>query len=178
MTTDTRQAELPYPPNGVPAVASSDTSVAAATSMIPDLARLEGIVLACIVTSPTGLTDDELEVHTKLSHQTVSARRRTLVLKGLVEDSGERRSNRSGRKATIWVVAKEGASPPPASHRRRTRAELEASLKYAATKANAMHMLLSTLLQQHDKNGGVPLGWLSEARRLVDLYEEKPHASR
>jgi hypothetical protein len=101
---DPRQPELPYPPIGVPFVLESDTSVAAAVSLIPDLGRLEERVYGHIDRSlDRGCTDDELEVMTGLSHQTTSARRRTLVLKGLVQDSGRRRTTRSGRKATVWV---------------------------------------------------------------------------
>src|SRR3989344_3615049 len=101
---DPRQPELPCPPIGVPFVAESDTSVAAAVSILPDLGRLEERVYGYIDTSlDHGRTDDELEVLAGLSHQTTSARRRTLVLKGLVQDSGRRRATRSGRKATVWV---------------------------------------------------------------------------
>lgn len=51
-----------------------------------------------------GATDDEVEFVTGMIHQTASARRRELVLDGLVKDSGQRRDTRSGRKATVWVV--------------------------------------------------------------------------
>jgi hypothetical protein len=50
----------------------------------------------------SGLTDDELEQATGWRHQTVSARRRELVLLGKVKDSGKRRPTRSGRSATVW----------------------------------------------------------------------------
>ena len=53
-----------------------------------------------------GFTDDELEVRLALLHQTASARRRALVQKGLIVDSGETRPTRSGRKATVWVLRK------------------------------------------------------------------------
>ncbi len=37
-------------------------------------------------------------------HQTVGARVRGLVLKGIVRDSGKTRLTRSGRKAVVWEV--------------------------------------------------------------------------
>src|SRR5580658_1247613 len=85
-----------------PFVKGSDTSREAAQSLPePALARLEAVVFASIVSfGGFGCTDDELERLTELSHQTVSARRRGLVQKGRIVDSGLRRQTRSGRKAT------------------------------------------------------------------------------
>jgi len=55
-----------------------------------------------------GMTDDELEVVTGLTHQCASARRRELVLAGLVKDSGVTRLTRSGRRAVVWVLGDQG----------------------------------------------------------------------
>ncbi len=41
-------------------------------------------------------TDDELEQHLGLTHQSVSAARRTLVIRGLARATDERRLTRSG----------------------------------------------------------------------------------
>lgn len=80
-----------------------ETSRDAAKRMVPHLARLENLVLEAIrAAGPRGLCDHELESVTGLMHQTASARRRELVLAGLVEDSGERRLTPSGRKAKAW----------------------------------------------------------------------------
>lgn len=93
-----------------PYVSGSDTSQAAAESITADLPRLEALVYKLIATSGLqGRTDDELEAATQLAHQTISARRRSLVLKGRVCDSGQRRQTRSGRRATIWIL---GTAPP------------------------------------------------------------------
>lgn len=99
-----------------PYVKGSDTSQDAAESMEPHLARLQETIFSLIQNSWSGImsnmdpqlgwTDDELERWLGLPHQTVSARRRELVLKGLIEDSGERRKTRSGRKAVVWVLKK------------------------------------------------------------------------
>jgi len=96
----------------VPFVRGSDTSEAAAIRLDPE--SLEAAVFAAIARSSNGCTDDEIEVMLQLSHQTTSARRRTLVLKHRVRDSGLRRQTRSGRQAVVWVAGTsdviEGAS--------------------------------------------------------------------
>lgn len=90
----------------VPHVAGSDTSRAAAESMEPHAGTLEAKVLIAIrAAGDEGHTDDELEQVLGLSHQTTSARRRALVIRCLVKDSGERRPTRSGRGATVWIRA-------------------------------------------------------------------------
>ena len=87
----------------------SDTSREAAKRIVPHLARLESLVLEAICQAgPGGLCDHEIESATGLVHQTASARRRELVLRGLVADSGIRRNTASGRRAKAWVI--QGAS--------------------------------------------------------------------
>jgi hypothetical protein len=85
----------------------SDTSHGAATEIRPHIGRLQSLVLYWIrEAGQRGLTDDELEQTIHRSHQTVSARRRELVLLNLVTDSGRRRRTRSGRRAAVWVIKK------------------------------------------------------------------------
>lgn len=55
--------------------------------------------------SPGGCTDDELEQLIRRSHQSVSSARNALVADGWLYDSGDRRTNRSGRKAVVWALA-------------------------------------------------------------------------
>lgn len=52
-----------------------------------------------------GLTDAEIETGLDMKHQTASARRRELVLTGMVVDSGERRDG-----MTVWITTDIGAS--------------------------------------------------------------------
>jgi len=92
-----------------PYVRGSDTSEAAALEIAHDLPRLEQVVMSY----SGGLTADEVEVRTSLPHQTVSARIRGLVLRGLLEDSGERCLTRSGRKAAVWVQREPESEPVP-----------------------------------------------------------------
>lgn len=97
---------IPIPPPTIPYVRGSDTSAAAAEDIAPHLGRLEAVVLEVIRTEGKhGATDDEIEIAAGLRHQTASARRRGLVIKGMVVDSGERRPTRSGRSAAVWVLA-------------------------------------------------------------------------
>lgn len=94
----------PYPGGQAPAVRGSDTSEAAARSVEPTAGSKRGTVLGLLRTFPEGLTDEQIEVATGWRHQTVSARRRELVIGGFVEDSGLRRKTSSGREAAIWVA--------------------------------------------------------------------------
>ncbi len=83
-----------------PFVRGSDTSYEAAASMEEASGRYELMVLNLIKIRPR--TCDECETALNAKHQNLSARIRTLVLKGLVIDSGQRRKTRSGRNAIVW----------------------------------------------------------------------------
>jgi len=86
-----------------PHVKGSDTSAAAAVSIRVPAGTLRFKVFAYLKKrGAAGSTDEELEHALELRHQTASARRRELVLDGLVEDSGERRKTSSGRQAVVW----------------------------------------------------------------------------
>lgn len=51
---------------------------------------------------PIGYTDDELEVLTGRTHQSISATRNTLMRKGLIVASAGTRMTRSGNEAIVW----------------------------------------------------------------------------
>jgi broad specificity phosphatase PhoE len=87
----------------VPFEKTSETSAEAARSLGKDrIAKLEAVVLSVLTRTPR--TCDEVEMLTGLPHQTASARLRGLVLKKLVEDSGEKRVTRYLKKATVWRI--------------------------------------------------------------------------
>jgi DNA-binding Lrp family transcriptional regulator len=89
----------------VPYVKGSDTSRAAAESMVPHVSAIEASVLAFVKRAGRmGTTCDEIEDRMKLAHQTASARIKGLADKGLIRDSGARRKTRSGRAARVYVV--------------------------------------------------------------------------
>lgn len=98
-----RQPELPY--HGVPPhVAGSDTSAAAAASIQSAAASMRRKILAYIEKcGERGSTDDELEVAFEYRHQTASARRRELELRGCIRKSDQRRETRSGCTAGVYV---------------------------------------------------------------------------
>lgn len=86
----------------------SKTSKAAAESMKEKAPTLRAKVLDFIKKQRwRGATDDEIEVALDMRHQTASARRRELVLAGLVRATDMKRKTRSGRSATVWAVPKE-----------------------------------------------------------------------
>jgi hypothetical protein len=86
----------------VPYEVSSATSAAAAATLTETetLSRLEARVLAVVTERPR--TCDAVEIVTGLSHQTVSARLRGLVLREQIENSGQKALTRSGRWAVVW----------------------------------------------------------------------------
>lgn len=95
---------------GVPFVKGSDTSTAAADSMVDHSANIELRILSFFMheAGHQGATDDEIEQHLGLKHQTVSARRRQLEQRGMVVkmyNHGQRikRPTRSGRQAGVYI---------------------------------------------------------------------------
>ena len=83
----------------------SPTSKKAAESISGKAAASMRTEILSFISSSGGATDDEVESALSMRHQTASARRRELVLLGLVKDSRKRRPTRSGRNATVWVPA-------------------------------------------------------------------------
>lgn len=84
---------------------SSDpgTSWAAAKSVEgAEATRMELVVLAALKAHPAGLTGHELVEATGLNYESCTPRIRPLVRKGLVVDSGERRTGLSNRKSIVW----------------------------------------------------------------------------
>ena len=79
---------------------SKKTSVEAHQSVKEHLPKMKDRVLNVISTRES--TDDELEMITGMSHQSLSACRRGLVKDGLVEATGKKRKTRSGRAAQVW----------------------------------------------------------------------------
>ena len=90
---------------GLPPHESSPTSIAAAIKIKEAAGPLRDQVLLWIKWSgDAGFTDDDLERRMEIRHQTLSARRRELVLLDKIVDSGRTRKTSSGRQATIWVI--------------------------------------------------------------------------
>lgn len=89
-----------------PFVKGCDTSLAAALSVLPSAQAVRARIYHHIETlGEEGATDNEVERALGLRHQTASARRRELVQRGFVYDTGDRRRTDSGRKAKVWRAA-------------------------------------------------------------------------
>jgi len=87
------------PSNGIP------TSDAAASSMEGHTQTIAEKILAYLeAAGAAGATSDEVEEALKIPHQTVSPRILYLRHLGKVQDSGQRRTTRSGRSAICWVA--------------------------------------------------------------------------
>jgi len=151
------QTTLPY-------VVSSDTSKSAAkneaTKAVSDNEKILELFQAV---GPTGLTDREIESALKLRQSTASARRRGLVLAGLVKDSGSYRITPSGNKASVWVLS--GEAPRTAAPKQVKRPRLRpgatevwnadlrtlffCSIRYSAGRQTYMPGLIQDLVKSH-----------------------------
>ena len=86
-------------------VAGSDTSEAAARSMLATHGHLQEAVLNFVThCGASGSTCDEVEIGLRLRHQTAAARLRELEIAGRVRKTEQRRKTRSGRTATVYRV--------------------------------------------------------------------------
>lgn len=126
---DLAMANLPHEPEGVPTptpsgqndmfgapshgayggfppfVRGSDTSQAAAASIMPRHGSMKRMVLDEFIESGTeGLIDNEIEIKLRLRHQSASARRRELELDDLIVRTDRKRLTDSGRFARVYVL--------------------------------------------------------------------------
>lgn len=84
----------------------TDTSIAAADAITPRLGRLQRMAAAAIFDAGAlGLTADELAGALDLDRASVQPRTSELRRKGVIADSGQRRRNRSGKMAIVWIDA-------------------------------------------------------------------------
>jgi len=83
---------------------ASDTSIEAAQSI--EVTKLEAVVLRAIKDAgKSGMTQDELlDKFSQYSYSSITARPSALKRKGLVVDSGERRTAKSGRRQAVLVA--------------------------------------------------------------------------
>lgn len=91
-------------------VRGSDTSEAAAGTMVSATGTMRAQVLEMIRNAPNGMTCNEVEIETGWVHQSASARIREVALSGLIKDSGCRRPGRSGRQQRVYIATKSGPS--------------------------------------------------------------------
>ncbi len=83
-----------------------DTSVAAADAIAPKLGRLQRMAETTIRDAGThGLTADELAARLEMDRWSIQPRTSELKRKGLINDSGQRRPNSTGKLAIVWIAA-------------------------------------------------------------------------
>jgi CRP-like cAMP-binding protein len=87
------------------------TSIEAAEAIAPSIGRLQRIVLSAIGDAGfRGLTSQELADLTGIDFGSVQPRTSELRRLGLISDSGDRRRNRNGKRAIVWIaIRKDGA---------------------------------------------------------------------
>lgn len=82
-----------------------DTSVAAAADVTPSLGRLQRMAETAIrQAGAAGLTADELAGCLDMERWSIQPRTSELRRKGRIRDSGQRRPNRTGKRAIVWVA--------------------------------------------------------------------------
>lgn len=92
-------------PRFPPAQQHSETSIAAAVAIAPQVNELQAIALGFFLQAgEQGLTDEQLSDLMRRGGSTARPRRIELVEKGLVRDSGRTRPGRSGKKMTVWTI--------------------------------------------------------------------------
>lgn len=107
----------PFPSSGgypdAPGHRGVDTSIAAADAITGVAGRLRSIVYRTICEAgPNGITTDEIAKALGMPRYRVQPRTTELKHHQRIKDSGRRRYNVSGCRATVWIVADRQESQP------------------------------------------------------------------
>jgi len=90
---------LPFQPHSE---TSKDAADAAAPKATTERERVHAFILAQQKVGQIGSTDEETAITLDMNPSTVRPRRVELLEQGRVQDSGQRRLTKSGRKAVVW----------------------------------------------------------------------------
>jgi hypothetical protein len=90
-----------------PGYKGTDTSFDAAESMKVNAGTLRKYVIEELKVSPAGLTADECADRLRESILSIRPRFSELRNFGLIQDSGKRGLNRSGKHAIVWILKTE-----------------------------------------------------------------------
>jgi len=93
-----------------PHQAHSDTSRAAAGAIAPKFGTMTRTVLARLSQYPSGLTDEEAQNILGMQGNSYRPCRVSLMDKGLVYDTGNRRKTNQRKDAVVWAVTDTGYS--------------------------------------------------------------------
>lgn len=97
-----------YPFAASPGV--TDTSAAAAKAIDMSVGYLQRVALRAIRDAgDRGLTTNELAASVQIGRESIQPRTSELRLMGLIDDSGVRRANDSGKKAIVWTATAQEA---------------------------------------------------------------------
>jgi len=86
----------------------SDTSTSAALSIAPKFGTMTRDVLVNLTKYPSGLTDEEAQNIMGMQGNSYRPCRVTLMDRGFVADSGERRKTKQRKEAVVWTVTLAG----------------------------------------------------------------------
>jgi predicted ArsR family transcriptional regulator len=89
-----------------PGFKASGTSEQAAASVVTDAARLQRAVMSVLYRHSSGLTADQCAEFMGEPILSVRPRFSELQRKGMIEETGERRRNKSGRAANVYRAKK------------------------------------------------------------------------
>lgn len=93
-----------YP--NAPGQRNVETSIAAADALAPKLGRLQRMANSAIRNAGSyGLTADELAARLDADRWSIQPRTSELKRKGLIRDSGQRRTKRTGKLAIVWIAS-------------------------------------------------------------------------
>lgn len=82
-----------------------DTSIDAARSIELSVGHLQRVALRTIrAAGPRGLTTNELAATVGIHRDSIQPRTSELRLRGLIRDSGVRRTNANGKRVIVWVA--------------------------------------------------------------------------
>jgi hypothetical protein len=86
----------------------SDTSTSAALSIAPKFGTMTRYVLVNLSKYPSGLTDEEAQNIMGMQGNSYRPCRVTLMDRGFVADSGDRRKTNQRKDAVVWFVTPDG----------------------------------------------------------------------
>jgi hypothetical protein len=86
----------------------SDTSTSAALSIAPKFGTMTRDVLVNLTKYPSGLTDEEAQNIMGMQGNSYRPCRVTLMDRGFVADSGDRRKTNQRKDAVVWSVTPDG----------------------------------------------------------------------
>ena len=89
----------------------ADTSADAAKAIARSSSRLQRTALFALQeVGSRGLTSQELADRTGIDFASIQPRTSELRRLGLIRDSGQRRANRNGKRAIVWVACEKGST--------------------------------------------------------------------